>query len=337
MAKPRVFLPPEMAGLYEKHERMEISRVTSLKRHHERSRRYLRHHSPKRFRLKKVTRLPGVTVWLVDGLMIRGELDVDFTMGGHGYRYLFIPLGEVWIDKAYNRSGDLLPTIWHEYFERLLTRNGMHYETAHRYACRLEIMLRDGKTFELPVDTFRQKADGFCAPAALKIYLKYLGRNLSELYLARLCKTTPEKGTDPVDIAATARRLGFRVQHRGRPLTPREIRRYCRAAGLKGDELKEHFTKVRKQAGTVRVHEAWTVTAVKRSLKRGRPVLANFQLSRDYGSGHYAVVFGYTDDKFLVSDPNDANGFREWPIPQFMALWYELEDGTVREGFTISS
>jgi hypothetical protein len=335
MAKPKVFLPPEMAGLYEKHEKMEISRVTSIKRHHERSQRYLRRHSPKRFRLKKVTRLPGATVWLVDGPVIRREVDVDFTMGGHGYRYLFIPLGEVWIDNANARGEDLWPTIWHEYFERFLTRNGMYYETAHRYACRLEIMLRDGKTFELPVGTFSQRKDGFCAPAALKIYLNYLGRNFSELYLARLCKTTVEKGTDPVDIAAAARRLGFRVQHRGRPLTPQEIRRHCRAAGLKGEALKEHLVKIRRQVGTVRVHQAWTVAEVKKSLKRGRPILTNIQLSQDYGSGHYLVVIGYTDDKFIVSDPNDDNGYREIPILQFMNLWYELEDGTVREGFTI--
>lgn len=331
----RVFLPPEFADLYEKHEKLEIARVSSLKRHHEKSRRYRQRNCPKRFRVKKVVHLPGVTVWLVDGPAIRREVDVDFTMGGHGYRYLYVPPDEIWIDRANAHGGDLWPTIWHEYFERILMRGGKHYETAHKLACRLEILLRDGKTFVLPVGTYRQ-APGFCGPAGLKIYLNYLGKNLGEKYLARLCKTTAEKGTDPANIVAAARKLGFRVEHRGRPLTEREIRRFCRATGTKGEELRNLIDKVRKQAAGVKARKAWTVGTVKESIRRGRPVLANIQVSREYEEGHFLMIIGFTKDKFVVSDSAEDSGYRESPIPKFMALWYELEDGTVREGLTLT-
>jgi hypothetical protein len=339
MAKAaKFFQPPQHVGLYEKQESLRVWRVKSLKRHHEKSRRLRQRRNFKRYRIKKIACLPGVTVWLVDGNAVRKGLetgDVDFTQGGQGYTHLYIPPKEIWIDNDCRRDG-IWPTILHEYSERLLMREGMHYNVAHSHASRLEITLREGTYFLLPVGTFHQSEDGYCGPAALKIYLSYLGKNLSERHLARLCRATPEKGTDPADIVRAARKLGFRVEHRGRPLTPPEIRRYCRATETKGPELKELIAKVRKQAGTVRVHQEWTIATVTKSLKRGRPVLANVQLSKEYKSGHYLTIFGRTRNSFLVSDSNDDNGFREIPIPQFMDLWYELEDGTVREGFTIS-
>lgn len=345
MAKTaRFFQPPQHVGLYEKHESLRVWRITSLKRHYEQSRRVRRRHNFKQYRIRKIARLlNGTTVWLVYGNRIRGTkkhpgVDVDFTMGGHGHTHLYIPAGrrpEIWIDNNLPRE-EVWPTIWHEYLESGLMREGIHYNSAHAEASRLEITLREGTYFVLPVGTYHQKEDGYCAPAALKIYLKYLGRNFSETYLARLCKTTVEKGTDPPNIMTAVRRLGFRVHHRGRPLTLQEIRRYCRATGTKGAELKELITKVRGQASTVRVHQPWTVAEVKKSLKRGWPVLANIQLSREYRSGHYVVIVGYTHGSFIVSDPNDDDGFREIPIPEFVNLWYELEDGTVHEGFTFS-
>ncbi|MEX0587411.1 MAG: C39 family peptidase [Patescibacteria group bacterium] len=336
MAKTlRVYLPPEMADVYERHEKLEVDQIDSLKRHHERSRRYRQHHSPKRFRIKKIAGLPGADVWVVDGSAIRREIHVDFTMGGHGYRYLYIPLDEIWIDHANSQRGDLWPTIWHEYFERTLMRGGVHYDNAHRLACRLELTLRDGKTFVLPVGTYRQEI-GFCGPASLKLYLSYLGRNLSERYLARLCKTTVEKGTDPVDIVATVRKLGFRVRHCGRPLTEREIGRYCRLAQPDQKLRRELIEKVRKQAGGVKVRKAWTVETVKKAIRRGRPILANIQAGPGYSQGHYVLIIGFSKDRFVISDADDDFGYREIPIPEFMERWYELEDGTVREGFVIT-
>lgn len=331
----RTFLPPEFADLYEKQEKLRVDRVKNLKRYHEKSRRFRQRNPPKRFRIKKIARLPGVSVWLVDGPAIRRELDVDFTMGGHGYICLYIPHDEVWIDNANARRGDLWPTIWHEYFERILMRGGTHYDTAHKFACRLEILLRKGETFVLPVGTYRQ-TPGFCGPAALKVYFNYLGKNVSERYLARLCKTTREKGTDPPDIPIAVRKLRFHIQHRGRPLKEREARRLVCAAEADRKKRRELIANVQKQAAKVKAKRPWTVAEVKRSIRKGRPVLANVQVSQEYGEGHFLLIIGFTKDKFIISDSAEDFGYRESPIPEFMALWYELEDGTFREGFTIS-
>jgi ABC-type bacteriocin/lantibiotic exporter with double-glycine peptidase domain len=243
-------------------------------------------------------------------------------------------LDEIWIDRANTHHGDLWPTIWHEYFERTLMRNHRSYEVAHELACRLEITLREGTYFILPVGNFRQ-SEGYCGPAAIKIYLNYLGKNLSERYIGRLCRTTVEKGTDPAAIEEAVQKLGFRIQRFGRPLTKREVSRFCRASGVEGEELHNLIEKVREQAGSVAVQKAWTAGAVKKSIRKGQPVLANIQTSREYGSGHYVLLIGFSKDHFVLSDPGDDYGYREVPISEFMELWYELEDGTVREGFAI--
>ena len=40
----------------------------------------------------------GLTVWIVDGRLVRSAFDVDFTEGGHDHVYEFVPPQEVWID-----------------------------------------------------------------------------------------------------------------------------------------------------------------------------------------------------------------------------------------------
>ncbi|MFZ5932667.1 MAG: hypothetical protein ACOYT7_01080 [Patescibacteria group bacterium] len=111
------------------------------------------------YRQEKFLNLNGLSLWLVDGTSLRGGAkagDVDFTMAGHGFRYLYIPLGEIWIDAVYKNTLDFWPTIWHEYLERNLMAKGMDYDNAHDIAHRLEIVLRQGKYFVLPVGTYRQ-------------------------------------------------------------------------------------------------------------------------------------------------------------------------------------
>src|SRR5215813_9804823 len=42
----------------------------------------------------------GRNVILVDGRAVRTAFDLNFTLGGHGFRYHFIPRSEIWIDDA---------------------------------------------------------------------------------------------------------------------------------------------------------------------------------------------------------------------------------------------
>lgn len=40
----------------------------------------------------------NISVWIVNGRLVRSVFDTDFTEGGHDYVYEFVPENEVWID-----------------------------------------------------------------------------------------------------------------------------------------------------------------------------------------------------------------------------------------------
>ena len=80
---------------------------------------------------------PGVSVWLVDGRLVRSAFNVEFTEGGHDLVYRFVPKNEVWIDN------DILPAerpyiILHELYERDLMAAALSYPRAHRRASVVE-------------------------------------------------------------------------------------------------------------------------------------------------------------------------------------------------------
>lgn len=86
--------------------------------------------------------LDAVTVLLVRGADVRAR-EVDFTMGGHHYRYPFIPEGEVWIDDAVPDGPDRAATVAHELAERTLMKHlGWAYDRAHTAANALERAVR---------------------------------------------------------------------------------------------------------------------------------------------------------------------------------------------------
>jgi hypothetical protein len=83
----------------------------------------------------------GVTVWIVDGRLVRSAFDVDFTEGGHDHVYEFVPHNEVWIDN------DLVEAerpfvLYHELHERALMANAWTYDSAHADASRRETYFR---------------------------------------------------------------------------------------------------------------------------------------------------------------------------------------------------
>lgn len=295
-----VYIPEKFRNIYSwQEENLRIDRVSNLKSYSARKNKFLSSKGGKKFlsyRTQKITDLNGVAVWLVDGIKIRGGLkagDIDFTMGGQGYRYLYVPENEIWIDNSNAHRGDLEPVIWHEYLERHLMRGGMGYDDAHALASGLEATLREGEYFILPVGTFRQTA-GLCGPAALKIVLDYYNHPATEKELAQLCQTT-RAGTVPQKIVGAAQKLGLSAYQK----------------------------------------ENLTVEEVKKIVKSGTPLIANFQLRPKKGEGHYAVIIGYSKDVFILSDPQEDRGYREVKIKDFMKLWYELEDQTFRQGIVL--
>lgn len=88
-------------------------------------------------RIRRLGDLMRREVWLVNGRAVRDLAYVDFTLGGHGYRYRFIPRGEIWIDDAV-RPGERASVLHHEGIEVAHMAGGMLYEEAHRLASRAE-------------------------------------------------------------------------------------------------------------------------------------------------------------------------------------------------------
>jgi hypothetical protein len=83
----------------------------------------------------------GISVWIVNGRLVRSVFDIDFTEGGHDYVYEFVPENEVWIDDAIvepERGYVLL----HELHERKRMAEGWPYSKAHAESSRLEYRCR---------------------------------------------------------------------------------------------------------------------------------------------------------------------------------------------------
>jgi hypothetical protein len=87
----------------------------------------------------------GIDVWLVDGKKVRDKFYVNFTEGGHGYIYSFIPKNEVWIDDDLQEA-EIPHVLIHELHERELMKNkGMSYNKAHEESLELELDCRRNK------------------------------------------------------------------------------------------------------------------------------------------------------------------------------------------------
>ena len=85
-----------------------------------------------------------IRVWIVSGEAVRGLFYVDFTEGGHGYVYSFIPKNEVWIDDDIEPD-ELKFVLLHELHERNLMSKGMKYEPAHARSSKIEYYCRKHK------------------------------------------------------------------------------------------------------------------------------------------------------------------------------------------------
>ncbi len=302
MANKFVFVPREFRNIYEwQEESYRTFKVEDLKKYHTRLKKFnktIRGQQFLGYKKQLLRRIHGLEVWIVDGNKLRSGVkagDVDFTMGGHAYRYLYIPQYEIWIDDAYEKTEDLEWIIWHEYIERLLMLQGKDYYEAHTYASKLEIVQRKGDHWVLPVGTYRQAVPWSCGPAALKIVMDFLRWPVSEEYLAKLCKTTRKKGTNVKDLLEVARKMNFVAEER----------------------------------------QKLTINEVKGLIREGTPIIANYQFEPEFGEGHYAVIIGFSKDEFILSDPSENKGYVRVKVKDFMDQWYELEDKTVRQGLIV--
>lgn len=95
-----------------------------------------------KIKVSKFNTIKKYTVWLVDGTYIRDYVDLDFTSGGNGGRYRYVPEKEIWIEKTMSIE-DKIATAFHEYFEcEFMQNEGMSYNDAHDKANVLEKAIR---------------------------------------------------------------------------------------------------------------------------------------------------------------------------------------------------
>lgn len=289
----KYYVPNATKIYHDQEKNLKIDQVKDLQAIGKKSRAMKLKFNP---RVKKLQKIGGIQVWLVDGVVIRKHFDVDFVFGGHGYRYLYVPINEIWIDNGVDQK-DIYPTVLHEFTERHLMERGWGYNDGHDYAARMEIGLRRGTEFVLPVSNFKQRTNYSCGAVAMRIIFEYFGHEFTEKEMIKMVEATPEKGTDMKDMVSLAK--------------------------------SEHFD------FKVQWKQKWTVEQVKKSLEAGFPIVVNFQMAPKLGEGHYAVIIGYTKDEFIFSDPSGKEDFRKEKIEHFMKRWYELEDKTEREGMVI--
>ena len=83
----------------------------------------------------------GVSVWIVNGRLVRSVFDIDFTEGGHDYVYEFVPENEVWIDDDIEEK-ERGYVLLHELHERNRMASGWSYNKAHAESSRLEYHCR---------------------------------------------------------------------------------------------------------------------------------------------------------------------------------------------------
>lgn len=92
---------------------------------------------------KYVSTYGDAKIFHVDGNYVRNNIEVEFTLGGHGFRYKFIPKDEIWIEKLENKA-DMDSNLIHEMIERSLMKDyGTPYEEAHNYAAQKEQKVRE--------------------------------------------------------------------------------------------------------------------------------------------------------------------------------------------------
>ncbi|MFI5253080.1 MAG: hypothetical protein ACHQQQ_11695 [Bacteroidota bacterium] len=83
----------------------------------------------------------GVSVWIVNGRLVRSVFDDDFTEGGHDYVYEFVPQNEVWIDDDLEEV-ERPYVLLHELHERNLMAKGFPYSKAHEDSSKIEYRYR---------------------------------------------------------------------------------------------------------------------------------------------------------------------------------------------------
>lgn len=86
----------------------------------------------------------SIDVWRIDGRLVRCFYKTDYTEGGHGYVYPWVPKRQIWVEEGID-AWELPFVVSHEYIELRLMRDvGLDYDRAHSICSKMEFELRKG-------------------------------------------------------------------------------------------------------------------------------------------------------------------------------------------------
>jgi hypothetical protein len=122
---------------------------------------------PDSVRLENIYRIPmgqrdGISVWIVDGYLVRKNIYPDFGFSGNDLAYHFIPPGEIWIDGQVS-ADETEYSVALEMMERKLMTEGKSYGDAYEDAVQMvrdkraamEKMVRSHRAIALPDSLYR--------------------------------------------------------------------------------------------------------------------------------------------------------------------------------------
>lgn len=103
----------------------------------------------KAIKTKYVYQIGPVSVWYVEGMIVRNHIYLDFTEGGNSEAYIWFPPNEIWLDQDV-KEGERHFVLLHEITEMNQMRwNKLDYEDAHKKANVQELAARlDPEKFE---------------------------------------------------------------------------------------------------------------------------------------------------------------------------------------------
>lgn len=91
--------------------------------------------------LRKEVQIGPLTIWHVNGIIVRNFVFIDFTEGGNSWAYAWMPPHEIWLDHDVNEA-EIKFVQLHELHEYNKMARGLGYEKAHDSANVVELEAR---------------------------------------------------------------------------------------------------------------------------------------------------------------------------------------------------
>ena len=297
-------------------------------------------HDLDEIRKKLIGTYQGVKFYFVNSEYIRDNIDIDYVLGGNGYRYNYVPEEEIWLEEI-PEPGDIAPTILHEFIESHKMAKGWYYDRAHDFASHYEKLFRkdykptkdifkdfikeyerihgsklaaDVTKFENPpiiksikdakiffkIPTFRQATPDTCGKAVVISVLGYYGYDVSEYWLKDFV-SIPKEGAYPETIAQIGKSFGLKTDII-RSMTPDQIQGY-----------------LDKKTPVILELQAWGDKE---------------HYTKDWKDGHYVVACGYDDGGFYLMDPGQY-GYSYIPTDKLIEAWHDKDGHRKNENLGI--